>query len=174
LILMAKKKLSLQKTASSVSTTPTGASAPVDHFSPRRKVGAKQLRIGIVWSEFNSEITKPMLKEAIAHAKKMGAQVKAVIKVPGAFETPFAAQKLLSRKDIDAVAVVGAVIKGETKHDVAIMCGITKGLIFLQLKHKKPVGLGISGPGVTWKQAKARINDYAHRSLDAAIWMSKL
>jgi len=134
----------------------------------------KKLRLGIVVSSFNSEITMPMLKEAIAHAKRSGATVKAIIEVPGAYETPFAAQKLLSRKDIDAVAVVGAVIKGETKHDVAIMCGITKGLISLQLKHKKPVGLGISGPGATWKQAKARINDYAHRSVDAAIWMSKL
>lgn len=134
----------------------------------------KKLRLGIVVSKFNSEITMPMLKEAQAFAKKKGAEVKAVLQVPGAYEIPFAVSKLLSKKDIDAVAAIGAVIKGQTKHDVAIMCGITKGLVSLQLKHKKPVGLGISGPGITWKQAKARIKDYAHRSVEAAIWMSKL
>lgn len=135
---------------------------------------AKKLRLGIVVSKFNSEITGPTLKEAVSFAKKKGAQVKAVFKVPGAYEIPFAAQKLLSRRDIDAVAAIGAVIKGQTKHDVAIMYGISKGLISLQLKYKKPVGLGISGPGITWKQAKARIKDYARRSVEACIWMSKL
>ena len=134
----------------------------------------RKIRLGIVVSKFNSEITQPMLKEALSFAKKKGAQVKAVLKVPGAYEIPFAVQKLLSKKDIDAVAALGAVIKGQTKHDVAIMCGISKGLIGLQLKYRKPVGLGISGPGITWKMAKARIKEYAHRSVEAAIWMSKL
>jgi len=134
----------------------------------------KKLRLGIVVSKFNPEITMPMLKEAIAHAKKMGAQVKSIIEVPGAYEIPFAVQKLLSRKDIDAVAAVGAVIKGQTKHDVAIMFGISKGLIGLQLKYKKPVGMGITGPGITWQKAKARMKEYAHRSVEACVWMSKL
>lgn len=135
---------------------------------------AKKLRLGIVVSSFNPEITMPMLKEAIAHAKRKGAKVAAVIKVPGAYEIPFAAQKLLSKKGIDAVATVGAVIKGQTKHDVAIMYGISKGLISLQLRYKKPVGMGITGPGITWQKAKQRIKEYAHRSVEAAIWMSKL
>lgn len=135
---------------------------------------AKKLRLGIVVSSFNSEITRPMLKEAQAFAKKKGAEVKAVLQVPGAYEIPFAVQKLLSRKDIDAVAAIGAVIKGQTKHDVAIMYGISKGLIGLQLKYCKPVGLGVLGPGISFQQAKARIKDYARRSVEACIWMSKL
>lgn len=135
---------------------------------------AKKFRLGIVVSSFNSEITQPMLREAVSFAKKKGAQVKAVLRVPGAYEIPFAVQKLLSRKDIDAVAAIGAVIKGETKHDAAIMHGISKGLMMLQLQYKKPVGMGISGPGITWQKAKARIKEYARRSVDAAIWMSKL
>ena len=134
----------------------------------------KKLRLGIVVSKFNSEITVPMLKEAIAHAKRMGATVKAITEVPGAYEIPFAVQKLLARKDIDAVAAVGAVIKGQTKHDEAIMFGISKGLIGLQLKYRKPVGMGITGPGVTWQKAKARMKEYAHRSVEACIWMCNL
>lgn len=134
----------------------------------------KKLRIGIAVSKFNSEITMPMLKEAVAHAKRKGAVVKAVIEVPGAYEIPFAVQKLLARKDIDAVAAVGAVIKGQTKHDAAIMYGISKGLISLQLHYRKPVGMGVTGPGITWQKAKARMKEYAQRSVEAAIWMSEL
>ena len=134
----------------------------------------KKISLGIVVSKFNPEITMPMLHEAIAHAKRKGATVKAIIEVPGAYEIPFAASKLLSRKDIGAVAAIGSVIKGATKHDEAIMSGISRALLSIQLAHKKPIGFGISGPGITWRQAKARIKDYAQRSVEAAIWMSEL
>ena len=75
----------------------------------------KQVSIGIVGSQFNLEIAAPMLAEAIKEAKRQGAKVAAVVGVPGAYEIPFAVQKLLLRKDIDAVATVGAVIKRGNK-----------------------------------------------------------
>ncbi|MCX6772154.1 MAG: 6,7-dimethyl-8-ribityllumazine synthase [Candidatus Micrarchaeota archaeon] len=134
----------------------------------------KKLRIGIAVAQFNPEITAYMLREATAHAKRNGAQVKAIIRVPGAFELPFAVMKLLSRKDIDAAVAIGAVIKGETKHDEAIVFGISKALALLQIKARKPVGFGILGPGITWKQAEARKKEHAQRSVEAAIWMCGL
>ena len=134
----------------------------------------KKVRIGIVGSQFNLEITAPMLSEAVSEAKRKGAEVVAVLEVPGAYEIPFAVSKLLSRKDIDCVATVGAVIKGETKHDEAIMAAICAELLSLSVRHGKPVGLGISGPGQTEAQAKARVKDYAHRAVHAALHMAKL
>jgi 6,7-dimethyl-8-ribityllumazine synthase len=134
----------------------------------------KKIRLGIVVSKFNSEITMPMLREAIAHAKREGAEVKAIVEVPGAYETPLAVQKLLLRADIDAAVALGTVIKGETKHDEAITYAVCKYLLKLQLKHGKPVGLGITGPGITWKQSKARMKEYADRAVEAAVWMCKL
>lgn len=131
----------------------------------------KKIRIGIVGSQFNLEITAPMLSEAIAEAKRRGAEVAAVVEVPGAYETPFAVSQLLKRKDIDCVATVGAVIKGETGHDEAIMSAICGELLALSNENGKPVGLGISGPGQTEAQAKARVKDYAHRSVHAALHM---
>lgn len=133
-----------------------------------------KISLGIVVSRFNNGITSAMLKEAIAHAKSKGARIAAVIEVPGAYEIPSAANKLLLRKGIDAVATLGTVIKGETKHDEVIMLAACKQLLDLSIRHKKPVGLGISGPGITEKQAKARIKDYARRSVEAAIEMAKL
>lgn len=134
----------------------------------------KKIRIGIVGSQFNMEIAAPMLAEAVAEAKRKGAEVAATVEVPGAYETPFAVSRLLQRKDIDCVATVGAVIKGETRHDEAIMNAICNSLLALSIQYGKPVGLGISGPGQTEAQAKARMKDYAQRSVHAALHMCKL
>jgi 6,7-dimethyl-8-ribityllumazine synthase len=134
----------------------------------------QKIRIAIVGSQFNLEITSPMLSEATSEAKRKGAEVVATAEVPGAFEIPYAVGKLLARKDVDCVATVGAVIKGETKHDEAIMGAICAELLALSERHGKPVGLGISGPGQTEEQAKARVKDYAHRSVHAALHMAAL
>ncbi|VVC00913.1 6,7-dimethyl-8-ribityllumazine synthase [uncultured archaeon] len=133
-----------------------------------------KVSLAIVCSRFNEEITSAMLKEAEAHAEKKGAEVAAVLEVPGAYEIPFAMNKLLPRPDIDAGVALGTVIKGETLHDEVIMMAVCKQLSDLSIRHGKPVGLGISGPGITEEQAKARIKDYARRSVEAAIEMAKL
>jgi len=129
-------------------------------------------KLAIVVSRFNSEITFKMRDEAIRLAKLEGAKIIAIKEVPGAFEIPLAAARLLSRNDIDGVCALGAVIKGETKHDEAITGAICSALLSLQLHYKKPIGLGISGPGITYSQAKARIKDYAKRSVAAVLEMS--
>ncbi|MCX8197941.1 MAG: 6,7-dimethyl-8-ribityllumazine synthase [Candidatus Micrarchaeota archaeon] len=134
----------------------------------------KKPRLGLVSSQFNLEITTRMASEAAREAERLGASIVASIEVPGAYEIPFAAQKLLARKEIDAVAVVGAVVKGETKHDEVIMHAVCHHLLSLQLQHKKPVGLGISGPGQTEEQAKARAEDYARRAVRAALHQLKI
>lgn len=133
-----------------------------------------KVRLGIVMSRFNIEITSAMLREATRLAEMKGAKVMKVVEVPGAYEMPFAADMLLSRKDIDAVAAVGAVIKGQTKHDEAIMGAVCKSFSELSLKYKKPIGMGVIGPGATERAAKARVKDYARRAIDAALYMARL
>jgi 6,7-dimethyl-8-ribityllumazine synthase len=125
-------------------------------------------------SRFNLKITSAMLREAIRLAEMKGAKVQKVVEVPGAYEIPFAAAALLARRDIDAVATVGAVIKGGTKHDEAIMPAVCLSLSSLSLKYEKPVGLGVIGPGATESAAKARVKDYARRAIDAALYMARL
>lgn len=134
----------------------------------------KKIRLGIVSAQFNFEITTIMKNEAEREAKKLGAEVVAILDVPGAYEIPFAAGKLLARKDIDSVATLGAVIKGETAHDEVITRAICSELLRLSSRYGKPIGLGITGPGQTEEQARARAEDYAHRSVRAALHMAKL
>ena len=125
--------------------------------------------IGIVRSEFNSEITDKMLKYARAHARRLGVKVSAEATVPGAFDMPIVVMKMLERKDVDGVATIGAVIKGETMHDELIANQIARAFISLSLKYKKPVGLGVMGPGINWKQAQERAKQYSQQSIEAVL-----
>ncbi|MHC1569014.1 MAG: 6,7-dimethyl-8-ribityllumazine synthase, partial [Candidatus Syntropharchaeia archaeon] len=81
----------------------------------------ESVRIGIVVSEFNYDITMMMLERAKEHAEFLGAKVVKIVKVPGVFEMGLAIKKLLERDDIDGVVTIGAVIKGETDHDEIVM-----------------------------------------------------
>ncbi len=125
--------------------------------------------IAIVRSRFNEEITSEMLKKARAHAKRLGIKVVAEATVPGAFDMPLAIKRLLSRKDVDGVATIGAVIKGSTKHDELISYQLADSITRLSLEYGKPIGLGVMGPGVTWVQAKKRIAQYSEQSVEAVL-----
>ena len=128
------------------------------------------VRLAIVAASFNAEITDRMVDRAVARAKELGAKVE-VVRVPGTFEIPHALERLLSRKDIDAGVAIGAVIKGQTDHDALITHAVARALLDLQMRTGKPIGLGITGPGMSYKVALRRIGNAA-RAVDAAIAMA--
>lgn len=140
--------------------------------SGRGAESARPIRLGIVATEFNAEIVDGMLEMALSRAKERGAEVTSVVRVPGAFDAPFAVQRLLRRADVDAVVTLGAVVQGETHHDVILMESTARTLQELGLRFDKPVTLGIAGPRMTWAQAKARIA-YAARAVDAALALAR-
>ena len=82
-------------------------------------------------------------------------------------------KKLLEKKNIDAVAVLGAVVKGGTSHDEVIAHSTANALTQLSLEFEKPVALGISGPAMGRKQAMERAVPYAKNAVDAAAKMFK-
>lgn len=114
-----------------------------------------------------------MLEVALEKAQSLKINVKYTCKVPGIYDMPLIIDELLSKSDIDAVVTLGAVIKGQTKHDEVIAHTTAKTLQELSLKHKKTVSLGISGPGMQERQAYARIRPVAERAVEAAINTSK-
>ncbi|HLG23527.1 MAG TPA: 6,7-dimethyl-8-ribityllumazine synthase [Candidatus Nanoarchaeia archaeon] len=134
-------------------------------------MATKMKNIGIVVAKFNPEITDAMLKNAEKRAKEVGLKVQRVIKVPGAFEIPYAAEKLLSKKEIDGVVTLGAIIKGDTDHDQVIAHSIAKAMIELSISFHKPVSLGVLGPNITWEQAEKRVAEYPKRAVDAVLEM---
>jgi 6,7-dimethyl-8-ribityllumazine synthase len=130
-----------------------------------------KVRLGFVVSEFNNDITSRMLERATNYANSLGAYVKYVCYVPGTFDMPLMIENLLKRNDIDAVVTLGAVIKGETKHDEIIANNASRLIADLSLKYGKPVTLGISGPHMSKMQAKDRINAVSTRAVTAAVKM---
>ncbi len=129
------------------------------------------VKLAIVVSEFNYDVTYLMLQKAINHAKFLGAEVTHVVKVPGAFEVPIAVKKLLDKGDVDAIVTIGAVIQGATKHDELVAGQTARKLMDLALEYGKPVTLGIIGPGASRMQALERVEDYARRAVEAAVKM---
>ena len=132
----------------------------------------KKYKIGAVIAEFNYEVTSLMLERAKAEADFLGVEITKQIKVPGCFEIPMATKKLLEMKDIDAVITLGAVITGETKHDEVVISQASRKIMDLGLEYGKPVGFGITGPGMTELQAMDRIEKGA-QVVDAAVKMLK-
>jgi 6,7-dimethyl-8-ribityllumazine synthase len=132
------------------------------------------MKIGIVVSEYNFDITQMMLERAKAHAKFLGAEVSSIIEVPGTLDAPLAAKKLFSDKSIDGVAVLGAVIEGDTQHDEIVAQHASRKLIDLSLEFNKPLGYGISGPGESRAQAAARIDGYAKRAIETIVKLHKV
>ena len=126
------------------------------------------MNIAIVVSEFNSEVTSKMLNIAIEKAKTLKMNVKYTCRVPGVFDMPIVIDTLLRKTEVDAVITLGAVIRGQTKHDELIANTTARALIELSIKHQKPVTLGITGPGMSDRQAYQRIRPVAERAVEAA------
>lgn len=131
------------------------------------------VKLGIAATEFNWDIVGPMLEFAKQHANFLDAKVTAEVLVPGVYELPLAAKKLVERNDIEAVVTLGAVIEGETGHDEIVMQQAARKLMDLAVQYGKPVALGISGPGMSRMQALERVNEYAKRAVEAAVKTAK-
>ena len=129
-------------------------------------------KLGIVAAEFNYEITSLMVARAKAEAEFLGVEITKTIMVPGVFEVPLAAKKLVSDPEIDAVITLGAVIEGETEHDEVVMGQASRKVMDLSLEYNKPVAFGLTGPGMTELQAMDRIEKGA-QVVDAAVKMLK-
>ena len=78
----------------------------------------KDIRIGIIGTEFRENITIELEKSCVATLRKKGlsnAQIK-MVRVPGALEIPLIAKKMAKQGKYDAIIVFGAIIKGKTYH----------------------------------------------------------
>lgn len=105
---------------------------------------AKTLKIGVVTARFNSEVTYKLEAGAITALREMGCMDENIklVRVPGAFEVPLAAQGLMDA-GCDGVVALGAVIRGETSHYDYVCNAVERGCTEVQLKSKRPVGFGI-------------------------------
>ena len=125
------------------------------------------MNIAIVIAEFNEKVTSRMHSVAIEKANELKLNIKYTCKVPGIFDMPLIIDKLLQKKDVDGIVTLGAVIKGQTKHDEVIANSTARNIAKLSIKHQKPVTLGISGPGMSERQAYARNRPVSENAVNA-------
>ena len=102
-------------------------------------------KFAIVVSRFNDFITSKLLDGALDCLHRHGVKDDdlSLIRVPGAFEIPLAAQKLAQSGDYDGVICLGAVIRGATTHYDYVCNEVSKGIAKVSLDTNIPVGFGI-------------------------------
>ena len=101
--------------------------------------------VGIVASRFNSFIVDRLLASCLDKLRQAGLKEDniLVVHVPGAFELPVAAQRLLLEGHCDAVIALGAIIRGETPHFEYIARECSHGLAKIAIEHDAPVIFGV-------------------------------
>lgn len=102
---------------------------------------ASNLKIGLVVSEWNGNITENLYRGAHETLLDCGVKPENVLRwnVPGSFELVFGAKKMSETSGVDAIIVIGCVIQGETKHFDFVCQGVTNGIAQLNLSSKIPV-----------------------------------
>jgi 6,7-dimethyl-8-ribityllumazine synthase len=126
-------------------------------------------KIAIISATWHDDICTDL----IAGAQRACDAAKAsstIIRVPGSFELPLAAQ-LAFEKGFDAAVVLGVVIQGETPHFDYVCQGVTQGVMDVSLKFSKPIGFGVLTVN-TVEQAIARCGrpeSFEDKGFDSAV-----
>ena len=129
------------------------------------------MRLGIVASRFNQEITAELLKRARDEARKLGIEFDEH-SVPGALEIPLALQWMAQSGRYDALVAVGAVIRGDTYHFEVVCNESARGVMDVALEFGLQVANGILTTDDE-AQANARL-DKGAEAVRVAVEMGKL
>ncbi|NQT58935.1 MAG: 6,7-dimethyl-8-ribityllumazine synthase [Bacteroidetes bacterium] len=102
-------------------------------------------KFAVVMSKVNSSVTENLLDGALSCLKENGVDKSAilVIRVPGAWEIPIAAERVAKSNAFDAVICLGAIIRGETPHFEYVAGEVSKGIAAISRKTGKPVAFGV-------------------------------
>jgi 6,7-dimethyl-8-ribityllumazine synthase len=125
------------------------------------------IELGLVVARYNAAVTDPM---AAAAREAADVEITETVRVPGTYDAPLAADRLARREGVDAVAVVGAIVAGDTDHDRVIGEATATALTRVSLDRDTPVTFGVSGPGMSGAEARERV-DKGAEAVNAAVEM---
>ena len=128
-------------------------------------------KIAILTTRWNSFITDNLLVGATKALTRNGVpddQIE-VVRVPGAFELPVAAQQVLATGDYDAIIALGCVIRGGTPHFEYVSGGCMEGLMAVQLDFSLPVGFGVLTVDTTEQAIERSADDANNKGAEAAL-----
>ena len=128
-------------------------------------------RFAVVASRFNSRIGDQLVAGALECLRRHGVEPGDIqlVRVPGAWEIPQAAEEIAAAGKVDALVAVGVVIRGETPHFDYICSACSQGLARVAERHRLPVGFGVLTCD-TSEQAQERAGGKAgNKGWEAAI-----
>lgn len=137
---------------------------------------AKDLKFGIVVSEWNSEITEGLFNGSKEALLDCGALSEKITRwnVPGSFELIFGCKKMAHEMEVDAIIAIGSVIRGETKHFDFVCSAAAQGIKDLNLQLPIPVIFCVLTDD-TLQQARARSGGkHGNKGIEAAIAAIKM
>ena len=109
------------------------------------KLSADKMRFGLIAPRFNSFIVEQLVAGAIDAIVRHGGKEEdvTIVRVPGSFEIPLAAQSMAQSKKFDAVVALGAVIRGSTSHYDLVCSEAAKGIAKASMDSGIPVLFGV-------------------------------
>jgi 6,7-dimethyl-8-ribityllumazine synthase len=125
------------------------------------QTGAR-LRVAVVVSRYHDFVTARLERGAVSALAAAGvaADDVAIVRVPGAFEIPQAAQRVAEQGDWDAVVCLGCLIRGETPHFDFIAAAVANGVISAAAATRVPMTFGVLTTNSA-EEALARAGDGA-------------
>jgi 6,7-dimethyl-8-ribityllumazine synthase len=137
---------------------------------------AKDMRFGIVVSEWNIEITKELLNGAFNTLIKHEAKEENIVVkwVPGSYELPLGAQLIAENHKVNAIICLGCVIQGETKHFDFICNSVSQGIMNLNLDYNLPFIFGVLTPNNMQQAIDRAGGKHGNKGDEAAITAIKM
>ena len=116
-----------------------------DYTEYEGNLDAAGMRLAVVASRFNDDVTKLLLDGALRELADRGLDPESipVVWVPGAFEIPLVAKQLAESGERDAVICVGAVIRGDTPHFDFVATECASGISRVALETGVPIAFGV-------------------------------
>src|SRR5690348_10170297 len=110
----------------------------------------------IIAAEFNKPLIDGMIEIAREEMKVHGLPFLRLLRVSGCYELPLVADVEIAQRNVRGLITLGYIERGETLHGEVMGHVVHRALVELQLRVRKPIGLGIIGPGATPEQARVR------------------
>jgi 6,7-dimethyl-8-ribityllumazine synthase len=152
------------------------ATTNLSAYDPGSIPDAGMMKIGIVVSDWNNDVTQTLLDGAKRTLKKQGVKESniPVRHVPGAFELTFGARFMAENDDPDAIICLGCVIQGETPHFTFICQGVTQGITQLNLDYDIPFIFGVLTTDTRQQALDRAGGKYGNKGDEAAVTAIKM
>ncbi len=113
----------------------------LSYYDESQLPDASDMRIGLVVSEWNPEITEKLLEGARETLLRVGVKEENILvwKVPGSFELIYGARRMQENRFIDAIVAIGSIIRGETPHFDYVCQATSQGIKDLNVRGETPV-----------------------------------